>query len=465
MSKLKVLFFAANPLSTSRLEIGREARDIEEEVMMSLRRDAVEFRSCWATRTQDMRRALLREKPDIVHFSGHGGSEGLIVEASDGRGAHRVGAAALKEFFQAFRGQTRVVVLNACHSQPQAEAIAEVVECVIGTPSKIQDPAARAFSTAFYSSVAFGQPVQAAFDQARAALKMDDYPDGERPVLEHRKDVDPSALVLIPTAVEPPDPPPPPPRRLASKLVAALVLIGSAVFAITSIDRPDPCERAREAGRAVMEAGAPRPQGLLSAPSGATDDPLAGPRELVEAKQQHQAGDHAAEFALLRQAVEAGSAEAMTSLGLAFLRGEGVPVQRDSARKYLRAAADKGDLRGMTELANGYVRREWGSRNLDGEAAHWYQKAADQGYPEAMRQLGNLYRQGRGVEANGAAALDLYERAAGKGLVDALVEAGKMYREGKAVAPDRRQALCWYEAAADAGSPRGQAELARVKRR
>jgi TPR repeat protein len=479
MSKVKVLFFAADPLSAEgrqpRLRLDTEAQKIDQEVIAALHRDNVDFKTCWATRIEDLRQGLNREKPDIVHFSGHGGGEGLVLVASGGRAPHRVGAEALKQFFAAYRGQIQVVVLNACHSRPQAEAIAEAVGCAIGTPSKISDDAAVAFSAAFYSSIAFGKSVQTAFDQARATLHMEDFAEHEWPVLVHRDDVDPSQLFLIPAEstpaiqtaadIPPPVPPAKPVRRMAWP-AAAVVLWAAAAVAIWLIMRPDPtCARAREMQRFVMEAGTPAQRvGLLSSPaaSAGPNDPMAGPRELVEAKRLHRAGDHAADFSLFRQAAEAGNPEAMTSLGLAYLRGEGTPVQEDSAVKWLRAAANKGDPRGMTELGNAYLRREGVNRDSDHLAKHWYEKAAALDYAEAMRNLGNLYREGRGVSPDSALALDWYERAAREGFADALVDTGWMYEKGLSVAPNGKQAMCWYEAAADAGSARGKAAIGQV---
>jgi hypothetical protein len=478
MSKLKVLFFAADPLSAEghqrRLKLDNEARKIEQEVIAALHRDNVDFKTCWATRIDDLRQGLNREKPDIVHFSGHGGGEGLVLVASEGRAPHRVGAEALKQFFAAYRGQIQVVVLNACYSRPQAEAIAEAVGCAIGTPSKISDDAAVAFSAAFYSSIAFGKSVQTAFDQARATLHMEDFAEHEWPVLVHRDDVDPSQLFLIPaaptsamqTAAEiPPTTPSARPARRVALPAATVALLAAGAVAIWSITRPDPCARAQEMQRVVMEASTPAQRvGLLSSPaaSAGPDDPMSGPRELVEAKRLHGTGDHATDLALFRQAAEAGNAEAMTWLGLAYLRGEGTPVQEDSAVKWLRAAANRGDPRGMTELGNAYLRREGVDRDSDHLAKHWYEKAAALDYAEAMRNLGNLYREGRGVSPDSALALQWYERAVRAGFVDAMVDTGWMYEKGLSVAPNAKQAMCWYEAAADAGSARGKAAIGQV---
>lgn len=462
MNKLKVLFFAADPLSADgerrRLLLDHEARQIEHEVVVGRHRDNMEFESRWATRTKDLRRELLRIKPHIVHFSGHGGDEGLVLVADDRAGAHRVGAAALKDFFSAFRGQIRLVVLNACHSEPQAQAIADAVGCAIGTPSKITDQDAISFSASFYSSIAFGQSVQAAFDQACATLKMNACPDGEIPKLVVRPGVDASKLVLKP-------------RRHLAIGTAAFVLLCGTVFAATTVFPPDSaaetlCARVREVQRDITASStSPRERvALFDAPDSRRDDSTAGPRELVEARSLHRTGDHAGEFALLKEAAEDRNPDAMTSLGLAYLRGEGVARQPELGIDWLRKAAKKRDPRGMNELGEAYLRGDGVEGNLNYYAKNWFVRAADQGYPQAMRNLGDLYRDGRGVDRDGALALEWYEKAARAGIVDAMVDAGRIYEDGVTVPRDTQEAFCWYEAAEEAGSARGKAAASQVRK-
>lgn len=459
MSKMKILFFAADPLSVGggqRLMLDREAEQIKREVIAALHRDSVDFRTCWATRLEDLRQGLLRERPQIVHFSGHGGSKGLVLESADGRGSHRVGEQALEEFFAAFHDQIRVVVLNACHSGPQAKAIARVVDCAIGTPAGIEDAAAISFSAAFYSSIAFGQSVQTAFDQACATLRMEGFADHEDPELIVRPGLDASKLVLVQPNPEPEVQAPAPAfsGRMAKSLAAATVLAVSGGTLYYTL-APDPaCAPAREVQRAVLAANAPVPErmGLLPDPN----DRKSGPPELVEARRLHEAGNHAADFPLFRKAAEEGNTEAMTSLGLAYLHGEGIPIQEDSAIKWLRKAAYADDPRGMTELGKAYVNGIGVDRNSDHHAKNWFEKAAATGYAEAMRDLGRLYAQGKGVPANGAVALEWYVKAAKAGFTDAMVDAGLMYDQGEAVPRNMRQAMCWYRAAEKVGARRGK---------
>ena len=465
MSKLKVLYFAADPLSAMseqpRLTLDREAREIEEEVNAAFHREKVDFISHWATRTTDLRRELLRERPTIVHFSGHGGSQGLVLESDDGR-PHRVDAEALRKFFGAFRGQIRVVVLNACHSRPQAEAIAQTIGCAIGTPSRISDEDARTFSKAFYSSIAFGESVGAAFHQACATLAMHACPDDEIPELLVGEDVDASTLVLIPEdpGVQAPSETATSgdrawPTKRATRAGAAVALAGAAVFAVAAAVRPNPaCAPAREVQRAAMQAA------TSSTRPSAPDENRPGAPEVAHAKTLHAAGQHTTEFAFFKQAAEAGSIEAMTTLGLAYLYGEGTPANAASGLYWLRRAADKDDPRAMNALGEAYERRVGVTRDSDYLAAQRYRAAADLGHAEAMRNLATLYRDGRGVEGSASAALEWYVKSARAGIVDAMVDVGRMHEEGQAVPPDMEIAMCWYRAAADAGSAEGRAILA-----
>jgi hypothetical protein len=207
MSTATVLFFSADPLSAppnghaARLLLDEEVRSIREKVRGAEHRDRLLFDVRWAVRPDDLLQALNETPPQVVHFSGHGGSNGLILVGKDGKG-HTVDAAVLKRLFTTFRGDIRVVVLNACYSRPQAEAIAEAVGCAIGTLGQISDEAAIAFATSFYRAIAFGRSVQAAYDQGCTALALNHVDAAEYPELVTRPGVDPDALILVPGVLD-----------------------------------------------------------------------------------------------------------------------------------------------------------------------------------------------------------------------------------------------------------------------
>ena len=65
--------------------------------------------------------------------------------------------------------------------------------------------------------------------------------------------------------------------------------------------------------------------------------------------------------------------------------------------------------------------------------------------------LGVMYRDGRGVEQNDAAAVGWFRKAAGKGNAWAEFNLGRMYRLGRGVIRDDAAALEWFRKAAAHG--------------
>src|SRR5262249_25825789 len=81
-----ILFLAANPADTDRVRLDMEMREIDAKLQSAEFRQQFELRSHWAVSTDDLQSALLRHRPCVVHFSGHGTSFGeIIVEGSMGQ--------------------------------------------------------------------------------------------------------------------------------------------------------------------------------------------------------------------------------------------------------------------------------------------------------------------------------------------------------------------------------------------
>src|SRR5215216_1381090 len=86
VNKIKVLFLAANPVDSGyRLRLDEEIREIDQRIQVGTNRESFELISRFAVRPGDLLAALLRHKPQIVHFSGHGSkTDGIILEDNDG---------------------------------------------------------------------------------------------------------------------------------------------------------------------------------------------------------------------------------------------------------------------------------------------------------------------------------------------------------------------------------------------
>ena len=126
-----------------------------------------------AAEVTDLRDALAtdRARPpfDILHFSGHATpDEGLILRAK-GRHKATIGGAVLGKYLQG--SGVRLVVLNACCSESQLEALSEVVPVVIGATRNIRDVVARQFTGNFYGALNEGATDRVAFETALAKGK------------------------------------------------------------------------------------------------------------------------------------------------------------------------------------------------------------------------------------------------------------------------------------------------------
>ncbi len=197
MKKITVLFLAANAVKKNQLGLDEEIRAITEKIRASEHRDLLHLVSSWSVRADDLLQSLNEHDPTIVHFSGHGSTEGEIILVDNSGAAKPVSKVALKSLFKTLRKSVRVVVLNACYSRSQAEAIAETIDCVIGMNAAIGDQAAIVFAASFYRALGFGVSVKEAFEQGKVALQLEGIPEETTPELVCRTTIKPSRIFLL----------------------------------------------------------------------------------------------------------------------------------------------------------------------------------------------------------------------------------------------------------------------------
>lgn len=189
VSKRIILFLAANPKDTSRLDLQRECAAIEHELRLARHGSDFEFRSKWVATVDEMARHLIDLDPAIIHFSGHArreaadpmspsgaacdtvtpGDSGIYLH-DEHQGVQLVTGRALALMIKASAPSARLVVLNACYSDRHSEALCRVAECVVGMTGAIDDQAARSFAVAFYRGLGHRHSVGGAVDHAKATL-------------------------------------------------------------------------------------------------------------------------------------------------------------------------------------------------------------------------------------------------------------------------------------------------------
>ena len=93
------------------------------------------------------------------------------------------------EFFQLFADEVECVILNACYSETQAEAVARHIEYVIGMKKGVEDAAAIEFAVAFYDALGAGESVEFAYKLACNAIQWVGLPGHLTPVLKTHSEV------------------------------------------------------------------------------------------------------------------------------------------------------------------------------------------------------------------------------------------------------------------------------------
>ena len=157
-------------------------RKISFNLKLAKERDNLILTQEWAVAPDSLMQAILDESPQIVHFSGHGETEGICFEDGQGK-AKLVSATALANLFRLFKDSVQCVLLNACYSVAQAEAIKEHIPHVIGMSSSIPDTTAISFATGFYKAIGAGRDIPFAFELGKTAILMQGNGGDELPVL------------------------------------------------------------------------------------------------------------------------------------------------------------------------------------------------------------------------------------------------------------------------------------------
>jgi formylglycine-generating enzyme required for sulfatase activity len=199
MAQVRILFLSANPADTGRLSLGNELHEIDARIRVSDGRDRITLLNAAETRIDEFARTLQIHKPHVVHFSGHGSTDGSILLAD---GEDRAAAAdpnAVTDVFAALARDLgiRCVVLNACYSATLADTLRAHVDCVIGAPGAIPDRVAIAFAGGFYESIGFGRDLAAAYQLALAQVRLLDLETAVLPRMVCREGVQPESVRLL----------------------------------------------------------------------------------------------------------------------------------------------------------------------------------------------------------------------------------------------------------------------------
>ncbi|GER90979.1 hypothetical protein KDW_51410 [Dictyobacter vulcani] len=186
---VRILFLAASPTNTVPLELDKEISTIRKMIRDSTYRNHFAIEDEWAVLDDDLLNQMNRNRPHVVHFSGHGTASGELIFEGNDRSARPVPTRAIQSLFSNFKDTTRLVILNACNTHQQAQMIAKEIDCVIGMSQSIGDTPAIVFIAAFYAALGFGSSIQDAFNQALNQLQIKNIPAEDIPRLFTRRGV------------------------------------------------------------------------------------------------------------------------------------------------------------------------------------------------------------------------------------------------------------------------------------
>jgi TPR repeat protein len=126
----------------------------------------------------------------------------------------------------------------------------------------------------------------------------------------------------------------------------------------------------------------------------------------------------------------------------------------------LASLASQGDTRSMVGMA--YMRLNAADARYDPKkAAEFLQRAADAGSAEAQFELAQLYEKGLGVDQDLGRAFDLFKASADQGFADALNDLGFIYYQGGLnVVADQMKGLDYFQQAAAVRHPQAMFNVA-----
>ena len=156
-----ILFIESSPKDAASLQTGFEFKEVREAIRLGAFGDQYELQDLLVAATpSDMVNALIAGMPRFVHFSGHAGAGGVLLN-NERNEAEVMYTATLAGVLKKISGlydqedrEIELIFLNACRSETALQAISSFSLYCIGMSDYVADEAAMSFSRQFYSTLA-----------------------------------------------------------------------------------------------------------------------------------------------------------------------------------------------------------------------------------------------------------------------------------------------------------------------
>jgi hypothetical protein len=167
---MNILAIYSSPDDHPRLRL-----DKEDRIMSSLAKqyqDSIVLDRLHASEIEDIHATLVTGCYDIVHFSGHGTSEGLILEKADyqNRSSELVSARRIVSLLSIPDHTPILAVFLCCFSNRYINTLVNAAPYVIATRGEVSDDICLTFVQGFYEKLFKGFSINSAFDSAQKYL-------------------------------------------------------------------------------------------------------------------------------------------------------------------------------------------------------------------------------------------------------------------------------------------------------
>jgi len=165
---MKILYVASNPKEELTLKLLQEITLLQTQLSEDTT-SGVKLSFLPKLPFEQLSREVRRERPDILHISAHGSTEGLMFSGLDEKG-RTLGAKDLRRFLSS-EHPPRLVVLSACNSVSIAKSLKGVFQIIIGIEAEISVRASREPICTFYENLARGLSVKEAFEISNTMIE------------------------------------------------------------------------------------------------------------------------------------------------------------------------------------------------------------------------------------------------------------------------------------------------------
>lgn len=161
----RVLVLYSNPGASQRLRLDLEHRAIDT-VLAELNLEPLTFMRRHAVTADDFISAIRSGDFEVIHFSGHGAEEGIILEKLPSRESELIDAQRLATVLNTYSPRRRALLFLSCFSSAAISTLTTTAPFVITVTGPAGDDACIQFAASFYRCYLERESIEEAFNFA-----------------------------------------------------------------------------------------------------------------------------------------------------------------------------------------------------------------------------------------------------------------------------------------------------------